>query len=322
MTYQNAKSTLVLALNDENNENVILDAISEIPGVDARCIFSTARGVKRVLRRLSFDTGLLVSSIWFGGWSKEIEKYDTVICMASCFSPQILLWIRKHNSKARLINYYWDKIEVSGYPIQVHGSYENWSFDREDCNKHNLKFNHQFFIRSISDKIKSSTRTATYDVSFVGSDRAGVWKERSDELESCRILFAKHDISYSFYYRTRDRLANPEYSHRSAMAESAYFDLIADSRAVLDLVSPQLRWETLRPLQALTSGRKLITNNPDITREEYYTASNVFILGSDDCSKLKEFIETPFDRMDDNVFVQYEVTNWLEKFSNSRVPIA
>ena len=59
-------------------------------------------------------------------------------------------------------------------------------------------------------------------------------------------------------------------------------------------------------------GKKLITNNIYAAEYDMYSRSNVFILGVDDNSRIKEFIDTPLEPYPKELVEKYSPQNWLE----------
>ena len=83
---------------------------------------------------------------------------------------------------------------------------------------------------------------------------------------------------------------------------------------MLDVVTDMNYGLTLRPLEALYFRKKLVTNFKDIKGENFYSKENIFILGDDDLSILKEFIESPFTEISQKILDQYTSKAWYQKF--------
>ena len=86
---------------------------------------------------------------------------------------------------------------------------------------------------------------------------------------------------------------------------------VRNSKCVLDIVQRGQSGLTLRPIEALLNSKKLITDNVAVERYDFYDPRNIFILGKDDESRIKEFVDSPFVEVPESVIEKYEFGNWL-----------
>ena len=70
---------------------------------------------------------------------------------------------------------------------------------------------------------------------------------------------------------------------------------------------------SLRPMEALFFGKKLITNNTGILDADFYDPANIYVLGKDE-RKLKEFVHSPVVPVDPEIRDRYLLSNWLKRF--------
>ena len=71
---------------------------------------------------------------------------------------------------------------------------------------------------------------------------------------------------------------------------------------------------TRRPLEALFYNKKLITNNADIRRYNFYNPKNIFIFGIDSAESLKEFVKSPVDKIPAQIRQQYDINTWIDQY--------
>lgn len=300
---------LVLSFEDPKADNYFLDCINKIERFQTSPVLNSINLPLRVIRKAHMFSRIPGICIWFTGWQNKIDDVDCIICMASIYSGRVLKWIRRKNKSIKLINYYWDKMSVSGYKVEETEDYDNWTFDLKDSREYGINYNPQFFVQSIvlpRNEIK-------YDISFVGSDRRGRWKERTEIVENCYKEFLETGCKLFFYY-VSPCSGNTGYTHKNNLPQREYFRIFSESKAVLEIVQPGEEWITLRVMQALTNGKKLITNNRWIKNEPYYSGSNIFIYGEDDIERLNEFIKEPFEDIDQSILAYYSITEWGNRF--------
>lgn len=309
----NNKSALLLSFSQpgDDKNNLLLKKICVYSNVIyAECALYNVNIFLRILRRFCLTHGWPFVSSWLYKWKNDINKYDTVICIASCYSPVILKWVKKKAPNIRCINYYWDSIEVSGYPVVRDKAFENWTFSKDDALKYGMRYNPQFFVESL----KLPQIDNVYDVTYVGADREGKLKSRTELVKRCYELFQKAGLKSLFYYVTEDKTVPGNARQSSRMTEVEFYNASAQGRAILDLVEPDIKWMTLRPLLALSNEKKLITNNTEIMNEPFYSTNNVFVLGVDDINSLQDFVNGDFNHIDKDIIDYYNVDQWYKRF--------
>lgn len=304
------KKTLYLAFNQPENDNVFLDKINETANIDATCALKSVNKFARIIRRVNLSHGWPGISIWLYNWKNHIEEYDRVICIASRYSPAILKWVKKRNPKAQCINYYWDSIKVSRYPVECSDAFENWTFSCDDAATYHMKYNPQFFVNDM----KLPQEEVKYDITYVGADRQGTLKSRTELIKKYFSLFEKLNISNKIYYVSNDFSVPDKIRFGQLMPEEEFYRVCAEGKAVLDLVEPDVKWMTLRPLLALSNGKKVVTNNNEVINEPFYCKEDVFILGVDDTKNLSTFLNNNFKKIPEDVLKYYEITSWIDRF--------
>lgn len=302
---------LLLTHYQSSKENVFLQNINKTEGLDARCTFRKASVPSQALRRLALRVAPGFMGLWLGDWKKQVDDYDVVVYIASEYSPSILGWVHKHNSHARLVNYFWDKVSISRYPIPQEPFIENWSFNKPDCDQYGLRYNPQFFCPTID----LSGKEPEFDTVCICADRAGKWKHRLQMVRDCYQLCSENGIKAFFHFYTGNKDAAGEpFARDYLLSEDEYYDIVSRGKSVIEVVEPGQEWVTLRTFEALSNHKKLITNNQSILAEDFYSPANVFVLGHDDPSGLKAFLEAPFDEEKYATVMNYSVDSWADRF--------
>ncbi|MBP5204804.1 oligosaccharide biosynthesis protein Alg14, partial [Candidatus Saccharibacteria bacterium] len=60
--------------------------------------------------------------------------------------------------------------------------------------------------------------------------------------------------------------------------------------------------------------KKLITDNSNIVDYNFYRPENIFIIGKDDPGRLKDFISSPYKKINQKIVDYYEFENWIKRF--------
>lgn len=301
---------LFLFFNNPQNNNIFLEWFNRENGIRGECVFKPVGMLYRIIRRLHLYSGLPGIEIWFYRWHKEIRAGRKVVCIASQYSPRILKWIKKKEPSVTLINYYWDSITVSKYPVKECPYYKNYTFCRKDSEQYYMPYNPQFYIHSM----KLPTTKLKYDISFVGSDREGIWDGRAILVNQYYQLLKQRGFHLFFYFVTRKQECPEEIRKQKWLSEEEYYKVAAESKVILEIVEPDEEWITLRPLLALSNGKKLISNNRSIIEEAYYSKENIFILGVDKEQDLFDFLNKPFIPIAKEILKYYDVQAWSRRF--------
>ena len=93
-----------------------------------------------------------------------------------------------------------------------------------------------------------------------------------------------------------------------------YMEMAMQSRCIVEIVHTGDPSCTLRPLEAMSIRRKLLTNNPAVRNYSFYRPQNIFILGQDDINYLPDFLHSPFEPLPKNIIDSYDVNAWVDSF--------
>lgn len=133
----------------------------------------------------------------------------------------------------------------------------------------------------------------------------GLPKDRAGTLQRLRTRLEAEGLTCDFVIpRTpAEKLTYPQ-----------YLDRLARTRCVIDISQKGQTGLTRRPLEALFYGKKLLTDNPEIVRYDFYRPQNVFILGKDSEEQLRAFIESPLAEVPESVRAAYDVNEWIRHY--------
>lgn len=246
----------------------------------------------RIFRKLN-----ILNLFFYNSWKNEIQQYDIVILGENGYSKNISKYIRKKNKKCKIVMYFWNNInEVYEKHLQDKNIDEFWTFDKNDAKKYNMKYNPQFYTKDI----KLETNSQEFDILFLG--RA---KNRKNEIIALKNKLEQQNLKCKFII-IEDEKDYIEYEK--------YLDLISKSKCILDYNEKGQVGLTLRPMEALFFNKKLITNNSDIKNYDFYNPKNIFILEENKIEEISQFINTPNEKIDENIINNYDFNLFVEKF--------
>ncbi len=234
---------------------------------------------------------------WYGDWKKNLQTFDTIIIFAPLKEVEILNYIKKSNETIRIIYWYWNPVlRIRPIDDKLLDGTELWSFDPADCKKYKMKFNTTFYFKNIP----IPQNEAKYDTFFVGLDkgRSNYLKELQNKIEA---------VGATTYFKIIPNI-------KEKISYQKYLELVSKTKCIIDIIPEGQSGLTVRPMESIFFRKKLITSDPSIASADFYNKRNIFIIGKDDESYLKEFIDSPYIPIDESIVYQYDLREWLKRF--------
>lgn len=254
-------------------------------------------------------------------YAKKIQhlgKFDKVIIVKGEGITQTTLKLIRERTIQPITVYFWDGVKNIPGGLQLSRSVEKvFSFDPLDSKKYGFQLLPLFFVKPKAD----ISRPAKWLVSFIGSvhsDRLAVISKFRDSLKdkSSIFIFIYFPSPLLFYFRKFfDRsfkdFRSDELSQQS-IAKSVVEEVIAESQAVLDIHHPKQTGLTIRTLETLSLGKKLITTNATIKDYPFYDESCIYVMDRNSPAVPDSFFQKQFSASCLKELERYELKNWLD----------
>lgn len=263
----------------------------------------------RIIRKIHLNSFLPLKSIWFKAWLNIIKRMDIIIIFDSGNAYAVAKYIKKKYPNKHIIMWFWNPVAKTISPLSIKNEIcEKWSFDKNDCEKYNMKYNTTFYFKHE----KFNNKEAKYDVFFIGSDKGRVLK-----LLDLENIFKKYGISTYFHITASIHSNINEYKqvYKPKISYDQVLEYIAECKIILDIVSENQQGMTLRPFEALFYHKKLITNYKQIKTYDFYNKNNIFILGEDKIEDLLSFVNRPYNLIDQKIIDRYDISSWIKRFN-------
>lgn len=269
------------------------------------------------IRQMWFKFKLPYCEIWY---NKQLVNFDgTFILFDAMMYEKFVKWLRVNNPNARIIFWYWNIItEKKIRPSFLKNlNIETWSFDKKDCVKYNLSYSENFYCKSPYEEILyfDKNRTIKYDLVFIGKD-----KGRLKMVEELKYDDDFKNLNWYTYFTANhfyQKFSNFEYRKKNLTYKQVLLKQLM-GKAILELVPPNSAGVTIRTLDALNLNIKLITNNFEIVKMDFYNPDNIFVLGLDHNKDIKKFLNSPYNKIDKNIINNYQLEKWVERFEKNR----
>lgn len=251
------------------------------------------------------------------------KKYDYIFFIkGESFSYKNLSHLLSSHPEAHSIVYHWDSIANNNNALNLLGLFDSkYSFDRIDCKKLNIEFLPLFYYDDYR-KIKENKDRSCTDLLFVGtvhSNRYRIIKEVIRQFEDmgckCNVYFYFQGKLMFYKYRITHKEAwkiNKEEVHYEPISRSRLLELYKDSRIIIDVSHPKQTGLTLRCMETLGAGKKLITTNRDIVNYDFYNPDNILVINGDDIEIPMDFIKSEYKPIAEEVYEKYSLSHWVD----------
>ena len=250
---------------------------------------------------------------------RSIQPDDAVLFF-SMENRKTLQLVRKFVRARKQSAWFWDPIRsYRKTPLSrfVYKQWLKWSglkaytFDPADAREFDLGLIEQVFR---NDPVGDGEPVAKdIDLCFVGTD-----KGRIDELLRWKDLFERQGLRTHFHIAAdRRKVYTPQQQALVTETWIPYASTLAlarRSKCLLELLQGTQSGPTMRSIEALFFGCKLITNNTTIVDCEFYHPSRVFVIGRDSEDTLQDFLAMPMVPASAELLARHEIRTWLNQF--------
>lgn len=251
------------------------------------------------------------------------KDYDYVFVIKSeGINEKIFTMLRQAFPKAKFILYLWDSVENVPDGERKLALYDRvLTFDHVDAEAYNLPLRPLFCCKEYSAHPESQ-KSYRYDAAFIGtahSIRPRVVRQVSKICEDqggqiFAFLFLPHKLVY--YYH---KLTNPAY--RGIRRQDIHFDALTaeeiravydQSRCILDVEHCAQRGLTMRTIEMMGMGKKLITTNTGIQNYDFYHPNNICVIDRKNPRIPKDFWTSPYVPVPGSILQRYSLRAFVE----------
>lgn len=253
--------------------------------------------------------------------SVKNEKIDTILIVkGDQVSLKTLNLFRETFKDAKIILYLWDPIScIKGIDKMLKHYDEVISFDSEDCKKYGFRFR-PLFIDVEREKNNSEKK---YDVCFFGTiygDRPKVLNYiekycNDNNLKYYGFYFLRGKFMYLYYYLTKKafRKINKNNISYKPLSQKEIANLIDSSKVVLDINERLQSGLTMRTLETVGIGKKMISTNNCLKEYDFYNENNILTIDRDNIEIDKSFFDKEYVEIDKDIVKNYTARGWIDE---------
>lgn len=250
--------------------------------------------------------------------------YDQVLIVkATGLRPVFLETLRRQQHRAEFILYQWDSLaRLPGVEERIPFFDRILTFDRRDAETHaNLAFR-PLFYREAPVSGNAGPSSSTVQLCFIG----WLHSDRLSMLRRLQAIAASQEMSFQVYLytglRTFLRLIldrNARDVHVRTLAYSEVLECYRRAAVIVDLPHVRQAGLTMRAIETVGMGRKLLTTAEDVDNYDFYSSSNVRILHPEALELDRAFIREPATPYAEHVRRRYSLDAWIDDvFTPSR----
>jgi hypothetical protein len=255
---------------------------------------------------------------------------DVLVIKGEALTPEGIARLRSALPEARFTLYFWDSYlnMPANSPEKVPHFDVAFTFDPVDArNDSRLRYRPLFFIEQFG---RVPRVDADIDLLFVGtdhSDRLAVLRRVAAALPAglnfVQILYSRSRLLHSL-----SRICIPRRWKRGGetftfepLTRDEIVDLLARARVVLDIERTVQRGFTMRTIELLGAGKKILTTNPHIVEADFFSPRNIAVIDRQRPMFPPDFMRSSYEPPDSRVTQRYALSAWLDEvLPTSRLP--
>ena len=195
----------------------------------------------------------------------------------------------------------------------VNGRHELVAFAKE----HNVAFLPLFYVNEYEGL---SNKEVKYDLAFIGT-------AHSERFESVSNIVKHFDNKFLFFYcpsymvflfkkYIKGELQGLHLSDVSfsSMSRDKVLNLIEKTNTIIDISHPSQIGLTMRTIEMLGAGKKIVTTNSQILSYDFYHPSNILYVDDKTSSEeINSFVNTPYSPIESELRRKYSINSWIER---------
>ena len=183
-----------------------------------------------------------------------------------------------------------------------------FSYEKEDVEKHNLKFNTNY----IYDFEVAKQENAECKIFNISS-----YDERYGALEKMAAYFKSKHIDYTIIVRKeKEETSNLVTFTQEYVPLNKVKDYLLDADVLLDIQKENQYGLSFRVFESLGYHKKLITTNKDVVNYDFYNPNNIIVVDVNNIHIPEAFFKTPYQEVPNDILYKYTLAGWIENVFN------
>ena len=247
----------------------------------------------------------------------KLGHQDQILVLnADTFDHSTLEYMKK--STNRFITFLYDNLDR--FPVQdkLHFFDKIYSFDDKDIEKHGFeRLTNYNYLPFLSQEKQNPSEDALYITSY-DKKRIKQLDILSQKFEELRLKFDLYVIGKKSW---KNQLIKPFSKNkivftRKRINHENLPEFYKRTKVILDLMRESQYGLSFRVFEAMALEKKIITDNEKIKNYDFYNPNNILVLNKDFSNITKDFFETPYQSLPEEIYKKYTLEKWVERLFN------
>lgn len=246
---------------------------------------------------------------------KKLGPQDQILVInPELITKKFHLEIKKYTS--RYIAYLYDSLARCPIGDLKNLFDEIYSFDSKDASKYRFtKVNNYNYLKTSSNSHKPD-----YDLVYLASydERLKNLYNITERLESLGLTYQYIIVGKKTWKKNLLKLVSfsgnnisKKYQTRR-VSQKNIPQFYEKGKVLLDLVRENQTGLSFRIFEAMALKKKIITNNKMVREYDFYKPENILIVDNNLEAITKEFFETSYVKLEDDIYRKYTLDHWVE----------
>lgn len=227
------------------------------------------------------------------------QQYDQVLFLqAHQMSFENLSMLRRTQGKAHFTLYNWDSLSNHDYLSRTQFFDRVITFDREDASRHGFEYLPLFCVRSIQAFRRNRARARSVFMvgNIVNINRYNAVERFTEYCNLSGIHFETYlVVSPVVWLQMRKQGIRPKGLHFSSIPKAVFARMTEEALAVFDFANHHQSGYTMRTIENLCAGKKIITNNRNILNDYFFSPDRIHCFEGFDFSGVEDFLDIPVE---------------------------
>ena len=248
--------------------------------------------------------------------AERSKRYDLVLFIqVHQMAPATLAALKREQADAEFVLYNWDSISNHDYRPYLPAFDRVYTFDPADAKAQGIGYLPLFCIRAFQQlRKREQERQAIY---FVGNI---VSVQRYRAIQAFKRFCREEGITFNSYLACTPYVMTwllraghwPGDVSLRPIAHYRFIDMIETATTVFDFANHKQSGYTMRTMENLCAGKKIITGNPGIRNEPFYSPDRILVFDGLDFSGVRAFLGTPLQQPDAD-FPEFHLSSFVAR---------
>lgn len=247
----------------------------------------------------------------------KLGHQDQILVLnADTFDHSTLEYMKKCAN--RFITFLYDNLDRCPVQDKLHFFDKIYSFDDKDIEKHGFeRLTNYNYLPFLSQEKQNPSEDALYITSY-DKKRIKQLDILSQKFEELRLKFDLYVIGKKSW---KNQLMKPFSKNkivftRKRINHENLPEFYKRTKVILDLMRENQYGLSFRVFEAMALEKKIITDNEKIKNYDFYNPNNILVLNKDFSNITKEFFETPYQSLPEEIYKKYTLEKWVEQVFN------